>query len=111
MDDKFFVSQTECSDRQSVRKGSVEELDQERDAEKVGEHRAFVTNHEKGVCRGESLRTLPAGVHKRGNEQHHLYTRFLNSHEKPKRCMVCAEPSLSFHLVSPVIDESHLQNS
>ena len=27
MEDKFFVSQTEGSDRQSVRKGSVEELD------------------------------------------------------------------------------------
>lgn len=111
VEDKFFVSQTECREGQGVWKGTMEELDHKGDAEKAGEHRAFMMNHEKGVCRGESLGALPAEVHKRGNEPHHLYTGFLNSHEKPKRNVVCAEPSLSFHLLSTVIDESHLQNS
>lgn len=63
--DKFFVRQTECREGQSVCKGTVEELDHDRDAEKAGERRAFVTNHEKGVCRGESLGALPAEAHKR----------------------------------------------
>ena len=109
VEDKFFVRQTACREGQSVWKGTVEELDHDRDAEKAGERRAFVTNHEKGVCR-ESLGALPAEVHKRGNDAPSVHWILKQSRETRKERGLCRATSVLSSAV-PVIDESHLRNS